>query len=200
MSTPLSTTNSEWIQTASGRQFWPLDPKSEDVLIEDIAHALAAVNRFNGHAREPFSVAQHSVLVSVEMEKEAIDSDALDWAPRALYGLLHDASEAYLCDVPRPLKRLAEFEPYRVAEARLQAVVYLTFGLDPESEPLSLKAIDRRMLRTEQKYLMPPAAHGERRNDVSILPIAIRPWPFAFAKGAFLNRFQDLQAARGARS
>jgi len=186
----------DWIMTASGLKFWPLEPRVEDVRIDDIAHALAAMNRFCGHTREPYSVAQHCVLASHEMEKVAHANGWSDWALVALYGLLHDASEAYLCDVPRPLKRLPAFAAYREAEDQVMAAIYVAFGLNPAGEPDCLKTIDRMMLRTEQKFLMPPAAEGEDRNDVPLLPIAIRPWPAAFAKQAFLARFHDLQRAR----
>lgn len=88
-----------WIQTQSGRAFDLLDPRSEDVDIADIAHALARINRFNGHtAGEPYSVAHHSMLVA--------DLLASWGAPPAIVreGLLHDASEAYYGDITSPLK------------------------------------------------------------------------------------------------
>src|SRR4051794_15527189 len=93
-----------WITTFSRRQFWPLDPHSDEIHIEDIAHSLSQQCRFGGHSRSFYSVAQHSCLVS-----------ALCKANDALWGLLHDASEAYLGDIPRPLKSLPEFEFYQKA-------------------------------------------------------------------------------------
>jgi len=178
-----------WILTASGVAFYPLEPRVADVRLDDIAHALAAVNRFNGHTREPYSVAQHSVLVSLEMERSAGGSAWRD----GLYGLLHDAAEAYLCDVPRPLKQLEAFAPYRAAERRLQRVIYAAFDLEPD-EPARLKLIDRRMLRTEQRYLVAAALPGEIRDDVAPFPIGIVPWPFQFSRQAFLRRYADLRA------
>src|SRR5207244_589834 len=99
---------------------------------------LAAVNQFNGHTREPCSAAQHSVLVSIEIERVAKDCGVTDGQSWALSRLLHDAADAYLCDVPRPLKRLPAFAPNRGAEARLQAVIYHAFGLDAGGEPRML--------------------------------------------------------------
>lgn len=185
-----------WVMTASGLAFYPLAPRVEDVRLDDIAHALAAVARFGGAAREPYSVAQHSVLVSLEMERSADGSGGGRAWHDGLYGLLHDAAEAYLGDVPRPLKQLEAFAPYREAEQRLQRVIYAAFGLDAV-EPARLKTIDRRMLRTEQQFLMPPAVPGEGRDDVAPFPIGIVPWPFRFSKAAFLRRYADLRAVTG---
>jgi hypothetical protein len=192
---PAALAETDWIMTASGLAFYPLEPRIEDIRLDDLAHALAATNRFNGHAREPYSVAQHAVLVSQEMERATDDTRGFPWE-WGLYGLLHDGSEAYLGDVPRPLKRQDTFAAYRAAEERLQAAIYGAFGLHLAGEPAALKVIDRRMLRTEQQYLMPPPAPGEDRADVEPLPIGISPWPFAFAKAAFVRRFNDLQALR----
>lgn len=88
-----------WIQTQSGRAFDLLDPRAEDVVVADIAHALARINRFSGHTHgEPYSVAHHSMLVA--------DLLASWGAPPAIVreGLLHDAGEAYYGDLTSPLK------------------------------------------------------------------------------------------------
>lgn len=81
----------------TGRRFYPLDPRPEDVTIEDIAHALSNVCRWGGRVREFYSVAQHSVHVAQIVERTH--------PHRALHGLLHDAAEAYLGDIPTPLKK-----------------------------------------------------------------------------------------------
>jgi hypothetical protein len=191
---------SDWIMTASGRQFWPLTPRLDDIVIEDIAHHLAALPRFNGATRRPYSVAQHSVLVSRRME--ILASDARHWATVGLYGLLHDGSEAYLLDVPRPLKHLPAFAPYRAAEKHLQGLVYQRFGLDPAGEPADLALVDLRMLRTEQLHLMPPPAPGEDRDDVPVYEFrsawSLDPWDFDRARNMFLDRFAMLCRHRDA--
>jgi hypothetical protein len=184
----------DWIMTASGRPFWPLEPRVEDVSIDDIAHHLSHLCRFTGAVRRFYSVAQHSVLVCEELAVAAGDRER---RRAGLYGLLHDASEAYLVDVPRPLKHAADFVVYREAESRLQSVIYRAFGLDPDGEPEDLKTIDRRLLRTEQRDLMPPPALLERRDDVEPLPYTIEPWWCDEARARFLVCFHE--CARGGR-
>jgi 5'-deoxynucleotidase YfbR-like HD superfamily hydrolase len=102
--------DNNWIQTFTGRQFWPLDPRPEDIELLDIAHALANKCRYTGHTRSFYSVAQHSVLVS-----EIVPAADAHW------GLLHDASEAYLPDVARPVKR--ELAGFQEIENRLMGCV-----------------------------------------------------------------------------
>jgi len=196
-----------WVMTASGRRFWPLAPRAADVHLEDIAHALAAIARFGGHTRVPYSVAQHSVLVSRELAAASPVPEV------ALIGLLHDAAEAYLGDVPRPLKHSPTYEAYREAERRLQGVIYRAFSLQAwahvEDDQRSgatrrfldawhrrLQLVDRQMLRTEQAQLMPPPAPGEVRDDVAPLPLTIEPWSFADARAEFLQTFARLEGDR----
>src|SRR5579885_2784587 len=87
----------DWIQTYCGVAFYPLDPRPEEILIEDIAHALSMLCRFTGHVKRFYSVAQHCVYVSHRCDPKD-----------ALWGLLHDAAEAYLNDISRPVKSLRE--------------------------------------------------------------------------------------------
>lgn len=84
---------SDWMQTYTGRVFWPLEPRPEDVDIVDIAHALANLCRYGGHSKVFYSVAHHSVLVSQIVPPAD-----------ALWGLMHDSAEAYVIDLIRPIK------------------------------------------------------------------------------------------------
>src|ERR1039458_2829532 len=122
------------IRTYSGLIFWPLNPDPALIRIEDIAHSLAHQCRFGGHSRVFYSVAQHSVRVSEICATED-----------ALWGLLHDASEAYLVDVPAPLKQLPAVAANRRAEQRLQAIIFERFGL-PARQPKSVTAADLQLL------------------------------------------------------
>lgn len=172
-----------WIQTYTGRKFWPLDPRPEDIVVEDIAHALALTCRFTGHVREFYSVAQHSVLVSQNCQPED-----------ALWGLLHDASEAYIADVSRPLKKEWAFREYRAAEARLEIAICNRFGL-PLDKPMSIKAADDTLLTTEARDLMSPLAIGwihRPEHGYQALAAKIQPVGPERAEVMFLNRFDEL--------
>jgi hypothetical protein len=83
----------DWMQTYTGRQFWPIDPRADEIDIVDIAHALSQQCRFAGHCKSFYSVATHSWHTSNVCNSE-----------NALWGLLHDAAEAYLVDLPTPIK------------------------------------------------------------------------------------------------
>jgi hypothetical protein len=174
------TRTSDWIQTFSGRQFWPLEPAPEDVHIVDIAHALSNICRYTGHTREFYSVADHSIRVSKIVPAED-----------ALWGLLHDASEAYICDVARPVKHFPAFgELYRQIEDRLMAAICQKFGL-PLEQPASIKTADNILLHTERRDLMarPPQPW---RDPHEPLPDIIRPLMPFVAERNFRRRFREL--------
>jgi uncharacterized protein len=106
------------IRTFTGKYVHPLDMKPDDVDIEDIGHALARLCRYNGHCGGFISVARHSIWVSQELPDEL-----------KLWGLLHDAPEAYLGDMTRPVKRQEAMEEFRAADERLEEVIAEKFGL-----------------------------------------------------------------------
>jgi hypothetical protein len=181
----------DWIQTFSGIAFWPLDPRPDEIHIEDIAHALAMQCRFTGHVRRFYSVAEHSIHVSLLCDP----SDAL-------WGLLHDASEAYLVDVARPLKRLFMMDEYRAIERNLQAAIAQRFGLSPD-QPESVGRADRVMASIEGRDLLPTVKpqyrdmHAERWRDWLPLIgscglVLSQPWSPEEAEARFLARFRQL--------
>lgn len=184
-STPESPRKGGWIQTYTGLVMYPLDPQPEEICIEDIAHALSHLCRFTGHCREFYSVAEHSIRVSFACKPED-----------ALWGLLHDASEAYLADMSRPVKRYAPFgEKYRQVEDRLMKTIAAKFGLDPEC-PDSVKHADTVLLMTEKRDLM----HGCNKpweDTAEVLEPQIYPIKPRSAKTFFLERFVELEAQRG---
>ena len=170
-----------FINLFSGMRFWPLEPDPETVCIEDIAHALSCLCRYGGHSSKFYSVAEHSVKVS----KLCAPGDAL-------WGLLHDASEAYLVDVPRPLKELPEFAAYREAERRLQRVIAERFGIPPE-QPASVTEADDTMLWIEAHSLLGSIEEDVIR-DTPIPPEMeiISPLLPVEAERLFLDRFKEL--------
>lgn len=132
-----------WIQTYTGRRFYPLDPKVEDIDLADIAHALGNLCRFGGHGGRFYSVAQHCIGVAAIVPK-----------PLALWGLMHDAAEAYLCDIPSPVKKDPRFDEYRKAENTLMAKICEKFGLSLY-EPVHVKEADIKMFAIEACSLFP---------------------------------------------
>lgn len=170
------------IVTYSGRCINPLQPDPEQIAIEDIAHSLANVCRFTGHVREFYSVAQHSYLAS-----QIVPDDL------ALTALLHDASEAYLSDVSRPIKMQPEFgDTYKRFEERLERAIAEKFSL-AWPWPAEVKRADEALLRTEQRDLMPDVLRFE--GDYYLFG-AIEGWSPARAKLAFLSRYFELEGAR----
>jgi uncharacterized protein len=172
-----------WIQTYSGRRFCPTKPNPDAIVIQDVAHALSMQCRFSGHCHKFYSVAQHSVLVSHICNFED-----------ALWGLMHDASEAYLVDVPRPLKRSGQFNAYLDFEATMQKAICQRFGL-PEKEPPSVKRADTILLATEARDLMAPL-HPDWTQPVDPLPFKIEAWSPEEAKNNFLKRFAELTGSK----
>ncbi len=131
---------SAYLQTQSGRVIDVTDPKPEDIDIGDIAHALSQLCRFGGHTSRFYSVAEHSVRVSSIVPPE-----------HALQGLLHDATEAYLVDMPSPIKRL--LPEYYLLEQRLWHVIADKFGVPREMHE-SVKEIDARICISEKIALV----------------------------------------------
>jgi hypothetical protein len=170
-----------WIQTYTGKAFWPLEPLAENVNIIDIAHALSNICRFTGHTSEFYSVAEHCYYASLYCDPKD-----------ALWGLLHDASEAYLMDMARPLKYSTAGVEYRIYEERLQNVICDRFGL-PHKRPYSVSLVDRQLLRTEQRDLFGPAPvewEDNRTGDIPTLTITgLKP---RRARRLFLRRFKEL--------
>ncbi len=133
--------NSDWMQTYSGIKFFPTSPLMEDLRITDIAHALSNLCRFGGHSTEFYSVAEHSMLVS-------------EFCPNKyrLWGLLHDAAEAYLGDMIYPIKR--ELKAYQEFEFNLMSKIAWKYYLRPLEVPPKVKKIDHRILEDEQIQVM----------------------------------------------
>lgn len=179
----------DWMQTSKG-PFWPLDPRPEEIHIEVIAGALSRICRFGGHTSAFYSVAQHSVLVSRHC-------DPAD----ALVGLLHDAAEAYLGDLIRPLKRQPEFAAYEFREARVMLCVWHRFGVKQtgwhQHLPHSVKRADAVLLATEARDLMggETLERWDSLRGIEPLCTRIEPWSPEWAEEAFRMRFAEVNGA-----
>lgn len=174
-----------WMQTYTGRKFHPFDPKPEEIVIEDIAHALASLCRFAGHTRIFYSVANHSVLVARHCP-----------ASLALAGLLHDAAEAYLIDLPAPVKNDPSMSNYRLLDVKLQSVIYKAFEVDVSRDltggmPREVALVDSRMLATEVRDLLGPPPEPwvwlPEPYPETILPMSVEG-----SEKAFLDLFEKL--------
>lgn len=170
----------DWMQCFSGGQFWPLDPRAEEIHIADIAHALSMQCRYAGHCLRFYSVAEHSVKLSHVVSPE-----------NALWALLHDASEAYLVDVPRPVKPY--LTGYKDAEARVMAAVCERFGL-PLDMPAEVHAADNAIIGDERANMAPCAAEWYATGPG--LGVTLNYWSPEVAERMFLARFNALQNMR----
>lgn len=165
------------IQIVSGELFSFTDPLQSNFTIEDIAHALSNVCRYSGHVKQFYSVAQHSVLVSRIVKPE-----------NALLGLMHDATEAFLSDIPSPLKRI--LPDYCLIEKYIENCILTKFGLPTEMPP-DIKKCDLIALATERKTLLVYRSWGAL-DDIVPLDIEIVPLSPEDAKEEFLNRWYEL--------
>lgn len=172
----------EWMQTFTGIQFWPCDPRAEEIRIADVAHALSMQCRYGGHCREFYSVAEHSWRASKVCDPK-----------NALWALLHDAAEAYLVDLPRPIKRHSALgDEYRKMETKLMLAVCERFGLDLE-EPYDVKQADELMLHWEARDLMGPHPAPWANEGTFKLPsLVMSPMSPRIAEQAFLERYIEL--------
>ena len=181
-----------WIQTYTGKAFYHMSPRPEQVDIRDIAHHLAATNRFNGALRRPISVAQHSVMVARHLSTED-----------AIHGLLHDAHEAYMPDFARPLKHIwhAHFQQYppfivtvNTVEVRILRCIYDALhlhypGLHAQNR---IHIEDARCLMTEKRDLM-----SKEPMPWSVCadpwPERMCSWPYRRAEKEFLHVYKHLK-------
>lgn len=171
----------DWMQTFTGLRFYPLDPRPDDIDPRDIAHALSLLCRYGGHVDRFYSVAEHCVLMSGWVAPE-----------HALAALLHDATEAYVVDVPRPLKR--QLPDYQRIEARVWEAIARHFDV-PLDLPDQVHEADNRILLTERGVLMSRTHHPwEQDAQMEPLPVTITGWSPAEAERRYAARLADLLA------
>lgn len=145
------TRKGDWMETYTGVRFFPLDPRPEEVNLTDIAHHLSRINRYNGAIRiEHYSVAEHSIAVAAWLMHTYGDPEL------ALQGLFHDACEAYIGDMVRPLKR--NMPDFVAAEEHLWAAISTAANLPMKLDPRVIEA-DNRILVDERRQVMRPSGN-----------------------------------------
>lgn len=176
------------IQTFTGRIFYPLDARVSDICLTDVAHGLGNKARFTGHTRKFYSTGEHSVRVSWCLRDMGFD------LMTQYVGLHHDDTDAYLPDVPTPLKVLPEFAWFKELEHYLQDLCFTRFGCIVEDYK-RVKRADVIMLLTEKRDLMPNknGKWGMKFNEEPIpFPYEIKPLPPTKAKKLYLYRHKEL--------
>jgi 5'-nucleotidase len=179
-----------WLQTYSGRAFDFLPAEAENINLIDIAHSLAMQCRFNGHTREFYSVAQHSVLVSDVVVQPSDEFYGKGRRTTAIWGLLHDAAEAYCGDLVRPIKQLDPI--YQAMEEQVLKAVAEHFGLELPI-PASVHRADNQLLATEARdLLVAPPRPWEPLPEPLGVGEGIIPMDPEAAEALFLERAQEL--------
>jgi len=145
---PIEEFFSNYLYTYTGKKFNVLEPACSNICLRDIAHSLSMLCRFNGHCKQFYSVAQHSLDTAKLIKKQGFP------VRTQLYGLLHDAAEAFVCDMPKPVKEL--IPQYKRIENEIQAVIWDTFHIPrPTAEENAVvKKADEVLLAYEIRLLM----------------------------------------------
>ena len=178
-----------YLQTVSGRWVNPFDPDPEQLDPADIARALANQCRFGGHCRAFYSVAQHSVIVSELVEERGGDADD------AFAALMHDATEAYLGDMPHPLKHRSPLgAAFKQAEDQLEEALRDRFDIKPGVS--AIKLVDRALLATERRAFSAETWHWPELDGVEPLDLELTAWSPDEAAEAFARRYAELDARR----
>jgi uncharacterized protein len=178
-----------YLQTVSGRWVNPFDPDPDQLDAGDIARALANQCRFGGHSRVFYSVAQHSVIVSELVEQRGGDAEDVFAA------LMHDASEAYLGDMPHPIKHRSSLgAAFKAAEDHLEAALRERFGI--KAHVPEIKRADRALLATERRAFSGEGWHWPELEGVEPLELELTALAPDEAAQAFAQRYAELDARR----
>ena len=178
-----------YLQTVSGRWVNPFDPDPAQLDPGDIARALANQCRFGGHSRVFYSVAQHCVIVSRVIEQRGGDIED------AFAALMHDASEAYLGDMPHPIKHRSPLgAAFREAEGQLEAAIRDRFKI--KADVPEIKRIDRALLATERRTFSAEMWEWPELENVEPLAVELTAWPPDKAAEEFAERYAQLDARR----
>lgn len=169
-----------FIETYTGRAFYPLHPIKEALSIIDIAHALSNQGRYSGHTAFFYPVAQHCCLLAAYVTNHG--GSALD----ALQILMHDSPEAYLIDMPRPVKQ--HMPEYRTWDNAINSVIRSWMGWDGIPIPHWQDELDSRIIVDERAQLMSKSGN-DWGHKLEPLGIGIEPWSPEEAERTFLTQY-----------
>lgn len=182
----------DWMQTFTGRAFYPLDPSPADIDPVDIAHSLAMQCRYNGHVQRFYSVAEHCVLLhdwfllgGGRLTGRLADERSLHLAK---WALLHDAAEAYIGDMVRPLK--VNMPDFCRADELVTTAVAVRFHMPNGRIPVEVKDADTRILLDERAALLTAPPRDWSLGDLQPLGVTIHGWNPAVAEKQYLTRLK----------
>ncbi|MDE5966785.1 MAG: hypothetical protein K2G89_08125 [Lachnospiraceae bacterium] len=175
----------DYITTYSGSHFFPTEPSPEDIHITDIAHALSLLCRGNGHVKTFFSVGQHCIHC-------ALEAKARGYSERVIFAcLLHDASEAYMSDVPSPFKK--HLKEYQNWEDNLLSIIYEKYlgSALTKQEQAQVKSVDEDMLYYDLLTLLQEPQNHEA--PVMYSEFSYEVLPFETVEQRYLALFDSLK-------
>jgi len=189
------------IMTCDGVLFDVLNPKVSDIKLDVIAHGLAKKDRASGHYNRIWSVAEHSLFAAYAAEYYAAKRGFFPSIKigAAIKALLHDGSEAYLVDLPRPVKHLPGFELYREIESKLQACIYYWAGFDNDIQDAVVHKADNEVLKCEFLWWLNGSETLEwvKDIDVNMVKYVQSRWPgmmdfrnWRESKALFIDTYQ----------
>lgn len=173
--------NASWMETHTGLQFWPANPTPETINIFDIAHALALKCRYGGHTKTFYSVAEHAYSLACYARYIKLPVEI------QFHLLMHDCSEAYLPDVPRPIKHF--FTDLLLMEKNLDRMIRDRFGLGHDL-PIQLKEFDSRIIRDERQQCLFKSGNKWQTDDLKPLGVTLALYAPAEAETRFLNAYR----------
>ncbi|MEX3623697.1 hypothetical protein [Viridibacillus arvi] len=176
--------STDYIETSSGIAFYPYDPKIEDINVLDIAQSISQLCRFGGHTKHFYSVAQHSIWVYKYLKENGASPLV------QLYGLLHDATEGYMVDLPTPIKK--HLTKYKAAEDNLHDVIWDALKIKhPSCEQWKqVKEVDMLLQHHEANFLLPKAAWSDK--TVKLESVYIQEEKMSDVKEEFLLLYRGL--------
>jgi hypothetical protein len=182
----LYTVEDGWAEVFSGTRFFYRSPSVDTVHLMDIAHSLGKMCRYGGHTHTFYSVAEHSCL----MYRYARSRLGIEDKQTLRSILMHDATEAYLPDLPRPLKHM--LPQFKAFETTLEEVIALKFAVACPAPPI-VKELDTRILVDERAQAMNPSGNDWGVDGLQRLGVWLQFYPPAEATANFLSDFSEVE-------